>query len=121
MNLKILDGSFCVCKVQSASDIPWEETDVFAAKTETECSLVCRESVAPDHCLEKEPGWRCFRIEGPLDFSLVGILARISGVLAEAQIPLFAVSTFDTDYILVRSERFAEAKAVLEKNGDRFL
>lgn len=121
MNLRILDGTFCVCKVQSMSDIPWEETDVFAARTAAECSLVCRESVAPDHCLEKEPGWRCFRIEGPLDFSLVGILAGISGILARARIPLFAVSTFDTDYILVRSEFFAEAKAVLEENGYHFL
>ena len=72
---------------------------------------------APAEYLERDDGWRAFRIEGTLDFSLIGILSKISSLLAEQQIGIFAVSTYDTDYVLTKSVSFAKAMDVLEKAG----
>lgn len=75
---------------------------VFLGKTDEELSLVCESSYVPENNTECEDGWRCFRIEGELDFSLIGILSKISGILAENKIGIFVVSTYNTDYILVK-------------------
>jgi hypothetical protein len=88
-----------------------------AAKTDEEISLVCLTEDTPAHTLAREDGWKAFRIVGILDFGLTGILAKIADVLAEEQIPLFAVSTFNTYYILVRKEYFSQALHALKENG----
>ena len=80
-------------------------------------SLVCRTEDVPANTLERDDGWRAFRIQGVLDFSLIGILARLSGILAEHEIGIFAVSTYNTDYILVKEENFEEALSVLSLEG----
>ena len=77
---------------------------------EGEISLVCESDKVPQEAIAREDGWRAFRVEGQLDFSLVGVLAGISQTLAEAGIPLFALSTYNTDYILVKKEYFDKAK-----------
>ncbi len=64
-----------------------------------------------------DSGWRAFRIEGILDFSLTGILARAADILANAKIPIFAVSTYNTDYILIKNEFFQKALDVLKENN----
>jgi hypothetical protein len=64
-----------------------------------------------------EPGWACFKVEGPLEFNLTGILAGIASVLADAKIPIFALSTFDTDYILVKRKQVGAAKEALLSAG----
>ncbi|OIQ45316.1 MAG: amino acid-binding protein [Gammaproteobacteria bacterium MedPE] len=87
----------------------------FLAKTEDELSVVVPSSLELKS-LDKESGWRCLEVMGPLNFSLTGILSGIAGALAEASISIFAISTFDTDYILVKKDSFAQAIAVLEKN-----
>ena len=84
----------------------------FVAKTDEENSLVCRTDNVPNNVTEREDGWRAFRIEGVLDFSLIGILSKISSALAEEKIGIFAVSTFNTDYILVKKE---DEKRALDK------
>ena len=117
MELKRLDSEFTVCKVASADDIDLSGEFVFAGKTDEEVSLVCETSSVPVGAIEREDGWRCFRIQGTLDFSLVGILAKIAGVLADAGIGVFAVSTFNTDYILVKEGDFERALAVLAAAG----
>lgn len=71
----------------------------------------------PQNTIEREDGWRAFRIEGVLDFSLVGILAKISSLLAEEQIGIFAVSTFNTDYIFVKKENELKALSKLSQTG----
>ena len=78
---------------------------------------MCRTEDVPITVKVRDDGWRGFRIVGILDFSLVGILARISGILAEAGISIFAVSTFNTDYVLLKQEKFAQALEVLEAAG----
>jgi uncharacterized protein len=86
--------------------------------TDDELSLVLPESVEIESD-SSNTGWACFKVEGPLEFSLVGILAGITGALAEAGLPIFALSTFDTDYILVRREQVQAARDALMSAGFR--
>ena len=117
MELKALDAELTVCKAASLSDINLGAELFFVGKTDQELSLVCRAEDAPAAALAREDGWRAFRIEGVLDFSLVGILAKISAVLAEQRIGIFAVSTYNTDYILVKRENFSRALEALSAAG----
>ena len=89
----------------------------FIGKTDEELSLVCRTEDTPVNIVERDDGWRGFRIEGVLDFSLIGILSKISTILAENQIGIFAVSTYNTDYILVKAENFDRAMDALSAEG----
>lgn len=77
----------------------------FIGRSDEENSLVCLTEDVPDNTIIREDGWRAFYIEGVLDFSLVGILSKISTLLAENNIGIFAVSTFNTDYILVKKTK----------------
>ena len=117
MELKKLPHELTVCKVASMADINLDSGFFFIGKTDEEISLVCLTSDAPTQTLEREDGWKGFRIEGVLDFSLIGILSRISGVLAESGIGIFAVSTYNTDYILVKSDNFNKAAEALTAAG----
>ena len=121
MKLKRLMYDLTVCKVNAEADIDLRRDFYFIGKTGDELSLVCPTADAPRNAAERDDGWKCFRIEGVLDFSLVGILSKISGLLAENQIGIFAVSTFNTDYILVKKEHFDRAMAVLEAAGYEIL
>jgi hypothetical protein len=89
----------------------------FIGKTDEEVSLVCKTEDTPINTIEREDGWRGFRIQGVLDFSLIGILSKLSGILAEHKIGIFAVSTYNTDYILVKEENFERALNVLAAEG----
>ena len=117
MELKVLPDALTVCKVQDISDIDLSRPLYFIGKTDEELSLVCETAYTPAHTLEREDNWRAFRIEGTLDFSLVGILAKLSGILAEAGIGIFAVSTYNTDYILVKAENLERALSAIEQKG----
>lgn len=106
-----------VCKVRDVSDIDVKSEFFFIGKTDEEISLVCKTEDTPKGTIERDDGWRGFRISGVLDFSLIGILARLSGILAEHKIGIFAVSTYNTDYILVKEENFERALKILEEEG----
>ena len=86
-------------------------------KTDEELSLVCKTEDIPDHTIKCDSGWKGFRIQGILDFSLIGILSKISGILAENEIGIFVVSTYNTDYILVKEHNFEKALSVLAAEG----
>ncbi len=101
--------------MDSNARIPsWVETDKFfsVTKTDDELSIVCSEDIVPTNT-KVEKDWRGFKVDGPLDFSLTGILASLANPLAEAKVSIFAVSTFDTDYLLVKSAQLEEAVKVL--------
>ena len=117
MVLKKLDDNFSVCKVEDYSMVDFESEYCFIAKTDEENSLVCKTDCVPANAVEMENGWRGFRIEGILDFSLIGILSKISSVLAENNIGIFAVSTYNTDYIFVKEENFDKALTALADKG----
>lgn len=78
---------------------------------------MCRSEDTPQNTIERDDGWRGFRIQGVLDFSLIGILSKLSGILAEHKIGIFAVSTYNTDYILVKEENFERALDALTSEG----
>ena len=117
MLLKVINKTFSVCKVTDYSEVDLMSDFVFIGKTDGECSLVCETSKTPSNTTERDDGWRAFRIEGILDFSLIGILAKISTCLAENGIGIFAISTFNTDYILTKAENFEKAVKTLEAEG----
>ncbi|MDE6472518.1 MAG: ACT domain-containing protein [Clostridia bacterium] len=117
MLLEVLQDNFCVCKINSVSQADMQSDFFFLAKTDGEVSLVCKEQDAPKNCVAIEKDWRGIRVVGALDFALVGILSRLSTILANAGIPIFAVSTYDTDYILVKENCFDKALSVLKDNG----
>lgn len=117
MNLQVLKQDFSICKVKDLSGVNIKDEFCFIGKTDEELSVVCDTSQVPKETLEREDHWKAFRICGVLDFSLIGILSKISGVLAEEKIGIFAVSTFNTDYILTKKENFDRALKALEKAG----
>lgn len=117
MELKKLPYSFTVCKLTEINADIINKDFCFAGKTDEEISLVCKTEDVPSNTTERDDGWRCFRIQGVLDFSLIGILSKISGILAENKIGIFAVSTYNTDYVLVKSENFEKAMTALAEKG----
>ena len=117
MELKKLPYDLTVCKVASLADVDQDSEFFFLGKTDEEMSLVCRTEDTPAATVERDDGWKGFRIEGVLEFSMVGILSKLSGILAENEIGLFAVSTYNTDYILVKEANFAKALEVLAAEG----
>ena len=98
-------------------DIDLNKEFYFIGKTDEEYSLVCITEDTPANTLEREDGWKGFRIQGILDFSMIGILAQLADILAENKIGIFVVSTFNTDYILVKEENFERALKVLAFAG----
>ncbi len=117
MILKKIDELLTVCKVSSTEDLNIDEGFYFIGKTDDEISLVCPSANTPSDTVAREDGWRAFYIDGELDFSLIGILSKISTILANNRIGIFVVSTYNTDYILVKNENFGKAEVVLKSEG----
>ena len=117
MELEVLDMDLTVCTLACPEDFDPGKDFFFMGRTDNEISLVCRKEDVPEKTLEREDGWRGFRIRGVLDFSLIGILARVADCLAKAQVPLFAVSTYNTDYILFREQHEPAALDALKAAG----
>ena len=115
--LSPLSERFTVCQLNGFDNTDLTRPFCFAAVTDEECSLVCRTEDVPDNTIAREDGWRGFRIAGTLDFSLTGILAGIADILAEHAVGLFAVSTFNTDYIFVKETDFKTALELLGQAG----
>ena len=121
MDLKIraLEGLYGICRLDPTVPVPpWAPGGEFVSVTRTseELSVVCPQRSIPESA-RFNPDWRVLKVEGPLDFSLVGILSTLSSTLAQAKISLFAVSTFDTDYILVHEADFRSAVRALRDAG----
>jgi hypothetical protein len=121
LTLLEVTGLFAICKLPSGSVIPaWAtEGDVFnVSRTADELSVVCRQEMVPEgtHC---ENGWRCVRVAGSMPFTQVGVLASLTSPMARAGVGVFAFSTFDTDYLLVKAGQFLEAVAALRAAGHR--
>ena len=117
MEIKELSHKLTICKLKSIEDIDISKEFYFIGKTDEEISLVCKTEDVPDNVAERDDGWMGFRIQGVLDFSLVGILSKLSGILADNGIGIFAVSTYNTDYILVKEENYSKALNVLTNAG----
>lgn len=119
LTLSILPGVFAVCRLDPASSVPsWATTDGFNAivRTAEELSIVCAEQAVPAG-VTCQRGWRGLKVAGPLDFALTGVLASLAGPLAEAGVSIFAVSTYDTDYLFLREEQLGTAIDALRRAG----
>jgi hypothetical protein len=123
LTLSVLDPTLAVRRFSPDTPLPaqlLEEPLFFVARTADELSVVCRADLKLEGG-RVDRGWSAIQVAGPLDFSLTGILANIARVLAGAQISIFAISTFDTDYVLVKCDRLTKAQTVLREAGYRFL
>ncbi len=119
LRLFLLDCRLAVCRLGPDDEVPgWAGGGPFSSVTRTsqELSIVCREDAVPEG-IAREGGWRIFQVEGPLDFALTGVLASIAGPLGEAGVSLFALSTFDTDYVMVRENDVEAAVSALRRPG----
>lgn len=115
LTMKLEKDIFAVCRLHPSAAIPgWVNKTLFTSitRTEDELSIVCEMKQVPEE-IQCEKDWRILKVVGPLDFALVGILANISRVLAEASISIFAISTYDTDYILVKEKDLDAAISAL--------
>lgn len=118
-SLKVLENEFSIYRYQADEPIPssvFNSTFYWIGKTDEELSIVCDSSMelVGGEC---NSGWSCFKVLGPIDFLEIGVLTEISAILALAQISIFAISTFDTDYILVKSAYRNRAEDALKKAG----
>ncbi len=121
LKISVLSEVFMVCRLDKdaeVSDWVWADEFVSITKTPEELSIVCRQCNVPKN-VKCEKGWRCLKVNGPLDFSCVGILASLSVPLAKAGVSIFAVSTYDTDYLLVKEKDLERAICVLSHEGHR--
>jgi len=119
ISLTVLTGEFSIHKLHPSAKIPdtIQESKFYQiCRTDEELSIVCEThiSMISEH---EEKGWECIKVDGPLDFGLTGIIAGISKVLAESNISIFAISTYDTDYILVKHQSLDNSIKALKANG----
>jgi uncharacterized protein len=122
LKLELLDDTFAIHRFSPSDKIPeevFEESFFSIVKTEEELSIVCRNSLtlSSERC---DQDWSCIKVSGPLELNTTGILAKLSKMLAEERISIFAISTYDTDYILIKADKATEAVAVLKDVGYRF-
>src|SRR5262249_15378315 len=117
--LRVVDGTFAICGLEATAPVPaWATSgDFFSiSRTAEELSVVCRQDAVPEG-VRSERGWRCLRVAGTIPFAVVGVLASLTASLAEAGVSAFAVSTFDTDYLLVQETNWPRAVAALRRHG----
>lgn len=117
MEIKKINHNFSVCQVEDYSLVNLNSEYSFIGKTDEEKSLVCITDEVPANVIQRDDGWKAFRIQGVLDFSLIGILAKIAAALADNGISIFAVSTYNTDYVLMKRENYQKALDVLKALG----
>ncbi len=118
LKLSIVPGVLAICRLEKGCAVPsWALDSVFFSVNQTpdELSIVCEENLVPKS-VKKSEAWRAFKVDGPLDLTLTGVVASISKVLAGKRIPIFVISTYDTDYILVQVRDFDRAKKVLAES-----
>ena len=119
LKLILLPDTFAICRLTPDAVTPtWAMAgNIFSiTRTTDELSVVCLQSLVPDG-VRCEGGWRCLRVAGSMDFSQLGVLASLVGPLADAGISVFAISTFDTDYLLVKQTDLEKATTVLRQVG----
>ena len=117
MNIQKINDAFSICKVTDYSQVDFTDDYCFIGKTDEEYSLVCKTDSVPNNVICCDNGWKAFRIKGELDFFLVGVLSRISVLMADNCISIFAVSTYNTDYFFIRQKDYSKAIHLLSVNG----
>jgi hypothetical protein len=117
MKLQMLSQDFSVCKIKDYTMVDFTDPFVFLSKTDEEFSLVCQTNSIPGMPLSEEHGFKAFRIEGTLDFDLVGVISKLTKVLSDEGISVFVVSTYNTDYVFVKKASLQKTITLLEQSG----
>ncbi len=117
MQIKRIHQDFSVCQVADYSLVDLDAEYSFIGKTDEEKSLVCITGDVPANATKRDDSWNAFRIEGVLDFSLIGLLAKIATLLAENGVSIFAVSTYNTDYVFIKKESYQKGLDILRSAG----
>ncbi|MFI3329325.1 MAG: ACT domain-containing protein [bacterium] len=117
MRIKILKEDFVVVKLENLEEVNIHDEFCFISKTDEELSLVCTSRFTPTKCLDIQKGYRAFRINEKLDFNLIGVVAKITSLLALNEISVFVVSTFNTDYFLVKNAKLGRTMDILIANN----
>lgn len=117
MEIKKIHQDFSVCKVMDYSLVNLNAKYSFIGKTDEEKSLVCVTSDVPPNVIQRDDGWKGFRVQGILDFSLIGILSKIAEILAKNSISIFVISTYNTDCVLIKKENYQKALDIIEHSG----
>ncbi len=123
ITISLLPGRLAVCRLAASAPLPsWARSDTLLAlvRTADELSIVCDEDCVPAG-VSNEAGWRAWKVHGPLDFSLIGVLAGITGALADAGVSVFVLSTYETDYVLIKEDRISLSRLTLVKRGYQIL
>ena len=122
LNFVVLPEKFAIVQLPSTEALPdWVSGEFYSiTKTSDETSIVCDQTIVPEN-VKADKDWKALKIQGPLDFSLVGILADISSVLAKGGVSIFVISTYDTDYILVKNKDLENAVNLLKSSGHNVL
>lgn len=116
MKIRKIHQEFSVCQVEDYSLVNLDSKYCFLGKTDKEKSLVCVTSDVPSNTIQRDDGWKAFYIQGILDFSLIGVLSKITTILANNGISIFAISTYNTDYILIKKENYQRALNILSSS-----
>lgn len=123
MRISLLQSTFAVCQLGSETPLPsWASQGEFLSVTRTaeELSIVCDRDSVP-HEVRAERDWRALMLAGPLDFAMVGVLAKLSTTLAAAGVSIFAISTYNTDYILIKEDDLETAISALKEAGHQIV
>lgn len=116
MKIRKIHQEFSVCQVEDYSLVNLDSKYCFLGKTDKEKSLVCVMSDVPSNTIQRDDGWKAFYIQGILDFSLIGVLSKITTILANNGISIFAISTYNTDYVLIKKENYQRALNILKSS-----
>ncbi len=117
MKIKIYDDDFSIIQIDNINNIDLNQEFVFYSRTDEENSVVIKTRNVPTNTIKRDDGWHLLKIDGVLDFSLIGILSRIATILSKEGISIFAISTYNTDYILIKKENLDKCKKALISNG----
>ena len=121
MEIQVLPQSFTVAKIDDISVVELEDPFTFVSVTDAEISVVCKTEAAPLLYAAREDGWRGLRVTGALDFAMIGVLSRLTAILAAEDIPVFVISTFDTDYIFIKEDYLSCGLNALEEEGQTII
>lgn len=121
MVIEKLEGEFVICKLSRGQRYDTSGADImFYSVTDSEVSLVTKREFVPKDVCSADGGWTAYRIKGTMEFSMTGVISRIAGVIAEQEISIFVISTYDTDYFLIKSENESRAEKALAAAGYKF-
>jgi hypothetical protein len=121
MILEKIDGDFCICKLKEINSDLLNNEYTFVSRTDKELSVICLKSNIPEKVIIAEEGWKCFRIAEDAAFEKYGMIAFLAKIIAEQKTGVLVVATYDTDYLLVKDEKFFDVCDALEQEGCQFL